>query len=614
MEASSTAPLSIHEIRSRFLAFFKHRGHAIIPSSSVIPDNDPTLLFTNSGMYPLVPYLMGETHPQGTRLADSQKCIRTIDIDEVGDNRHLTFFEMLGFWSLGDYFKKETIEWTWTFLTDTTEGIGLDPKRLYATCFEGEGKIPKDEEAAAYWKDVGMPEHRIYFLGRADNWWDLPSHTGPCGPDTEIFYDTTGDLGDMTHEQFLSAQEKGQVVEIGNDVFMQYAQDDTGELTQLPKQNVDVGWGLERLAVMVQGANTVFDTDGFTPIIHAIESKTGKQYGSDESVSRSMRIIADHVRTVTFIIGDPHGIGPSNVDQGYIVRRLIRRAVREGRRLGLTTVFTPSIAEVVVGEYKHAYPELETNSGRIHTELEQEEKRFHDTLEHGLREFEKIIAKDPQSISGNDAFLLFSSYGFPLEMTVELARERGANVDEMSFDREFEQHQKTSRAGAAKKFKGGLSDHSLESRRLHTATHLLHKALKNMFGEQLQQKGSNITPERLRFDFNYDKKLTKEELLKLEQVVNEQITLDQPVFWREMTVEDAKAAGAIGYFNDEYARLGNKVKVYFIGKGDTQFAAEICGGPHVEHAGELGSFKITSEKSSSAGIRRIKAEVAANKK
>ncbi len=614
METSTASKHSIHEIRRRFLVFFKNRQHAIIPSSSVIPENDPTLLFTNSGMYPLVPYLMGESHPQGTRLADSQQCIRTIDIDEVGDNRHLTFFEMLGFWSLGDYFKKETIEWTWTFMTDPTEGIGLDPKRLYATCFEGEGNIPKDNEAAGYWKAVGMPEQRIYFLGRDDNWWDLPSHIGPCGPDTETFYDTTGTLGDMTHQEFLDAKEKGLLVEIGNDVFMQYVQDGKGSLSQLPKQNVDVGWGLERLAVMVQGVETVFDTDGFTPLLRAIERISNKQYGTDETVNRSMRIIADHIRTVTVIIGDQRGVGPSNVDQGYIVRRLIRRAVREGRRLGVTTVFTPTIADVVINEYKQAYPELQANKERIHRELQQEEEKFHTTLEKGLREFEKILAKDPQSISGPDAFLLFSSYGFPLEMTVELARERGANVDEMSFDREFEQHQKTSRAGAAKKFKGGLADHSLESRRLHTATHVLHKALKNMFGEQLQQKGSNITPERLRFDFNYEQKLTPQEIATLERVVNEQITMDQPVYWKEMNVDDATDAGAIGYFNDEYARLGNKVKVYFIGKGDTQFAAEICGGPHVEHTSELGTFKITSEKSSSAGIRRIKATVAANKK
>lgn len=607
--------LSIHDIRSRFLAFFQERGHVIIPSSSVVPENDPTLLFVNSGMYPLVPYLMGEPHPEGTRLADSQRCIRTVDIEEVGDKTHLTFFEMLGFWSLGDYFKEDTIKWTYEFMTNPERGLGLDPQRLYITVFNSLDEfpdVPRDNDAANIWKSAGVPENRIYFMDGQSNWWDLPTKTGPAGPDTEIFYDPTGDLGDLTHEQFIAADEKGLVVEIGNDVFMQYNKTGKG-VEPLPKKNVDVGWGLERLAVMSQGVEYIYDTDAFTPIIKKIEELASITYGNSQG-DRSIRIIADHIRTVTVIMGDNRGVGPSNVDQGYIVRRLIRRTIREGKRLGIEGVFTPLVAEVVIDHYADAFPDVAANRRVVLDGLQEEEQKFQKTLDNGLREFEKILKKDPQSISGKDAFTLFATHGFPPEMTVELAREQGANVDEMSFDTEYEKHQNSSRAGAQKKFKGGLADHSVESRRLHTATHLLHKALKNMLGDQVEQKGSNITPERLRFDFNFDDKLTEEQKKELERVVNEQIQKKQTVYWEEMDVEDAKRIGAIGYFNDEYARLGNKVKVYMIGKGDGQFAAEICGGPHVENTEELGEFKIHSEKSSSAGIRRIKATVTANQK
>ncbi len=604
--------LSTNEIRRRFLAYFESKGHVVIPSGSLIPENDPTLLFTNSGMYPLVPYLMGEPHPEGTRLTDSQKCVRTIDIDEVGDNRHLTFFEMLGFWSLGDYFKEDTIAWTFEFMTSEEVGLGLPLSRLYVTCFEGEHDIPQDTQAADIWKRAGMPEDRIYFLGRKDNFWDLPGNTGPCGPDTEIFYDTTGELGDLSHDEFVAACDRGDIIEIGNDVFMQYAKDGKGGFDTLPKQNVDVGWGLERLAMVSQGAQTVFEIDIFQQLIKKIEAVTGKTYEGNHMAG--MRIIADHLRTVVFIMGDHFGIPPSNVDQGYIVRRLIRRAIREGRALGATGEFLSTLAQEVTTMYGEAYPELVENSSRVLEWLGAEEQKFGATLEKGMKEFEKLIEKDKQSISGHDAFILFSTYGFPIEMTVELARERGANVDEMSFDQEFEKHQNTSRAGSMKKFKGGLADHSIESRRLHTATHLLHKALKNMLGEQIMQKGSNITPDRLRFDFNYDKALTPEEKTELDRVINEQIALKQPVFWKELDVDEAKALGAIGYFDDEYARLGNKVKVYYIGPEDNPFAIEICGGPHVENTEELEEFHITSEKSSAAGIRRIKAIVKANQK
>ncbi len=613
--------LGIHEIRRRFLAFFEENAHVVIPSASVVPENDPTLLFVNSGMYPLVPYLLGETHPEGTRLTNSQRCIRTIDIEEVGDISHLTFFEMLGFWSLGDYFKEDTIKWTWQFMTDPEKGIGLDPERLYVTVFNSYDRqpaVPKDDEAVEIWKSVGVPDHRIYRMDGDANWWDLPGKTGPAGPDTEIFYDISGGLGDLTHEEFVAADDAGKVVEIGNDVFMQYNKDGKGGVEPLPKKNVDVGWGLERLAVMVQGVDYVYDTDAFTPIIQKIEGLAIHAYGDDVDgdgrTDRSMRIIADHMRTVCMIIGDARGVGPSNVDQGYIVRRLIRRAIRESRKIGMAQGAIVQLVSTIIDEYAESFPDIADRRQHIITTIAEEDDKFANTIDNGLKQFEKLIQKDKQSISGEDAFQLFATYGFPIEMTVELAKESGANVDEMSFDAEFEKHQKTSRAGAMKKFKGGLADHSLESRRLHTATHLLHKALKNMFGEQLQQKGSNITPDRLRFDFNYDDKLTDEERTELERVVNEQIQMEQPVYWEELDVDTAKGAGAIGYFDDEYAKLGNKVKVYRIGKGDTEFAVEICGGPHVENTSELGEFKINSEKSSSAGIRRIKATVAANQK
>lgn len=603
--------LPAKEIRSRFLTYFEKQGHTIIPSASLMPDNDPTLLFVNSGMYPLIPYLLGEAHPEGTRLTNSQKCVRTIDIEEVGDNRHLTFFEMLGFWSLGDYFKEDAIRWTWDFLTNTEYGLGLEKERLYITCYEGRGDIPRDEEAAKIWMEQGVPEHRIYYLGKS-NWWELPSKTSPAGPSTEIFYDVTGELGDMTPEEFDVADEAGTVVEIGNDVFMAFQKDGKGGVNPLEQKNVDVGWGFERLAMVVQQVETVFEIDIFQTILQKIEELSGKTYEGEDR--HAMRIIADHMRTTTFMIGDPFGVEPSNVDQGYIVRRLIRRAIREGKRLGIEDSFTTQVAQVIVDEYKEAFSELGENQEKIMSVFAAEEEKFTATLEKGLKEFEKILEKDSQSISGEDAFLLFQSYGFPLEMTVELAQERGATVDEMSFDAAYETHQNASREGSAKKFKGGLADHSIESRRLHTATHLLHKALKNVLGEEIEQKGSNITPDRLRFDFNYPDKLTDEQRQAVEDMVNEVIEKDLPVYWKELETEEAKSAGAIGYFDDEYAKLGNKIKVYFVGEGDDNFSSEICGGPHVEHTGELEHFTITSEKSSSSGIRRIKATVAANQK
>ncbi|MFH1426639.1 MAG: alanine--tRNA ligase [Candidatus Kerfeldbacteria bacterium] len=599
--------LSSNEIRKRFIDFFRDKDHEILPSASVIPENDPTLLFVNSGMYPLVPYLMGESHPQGKRLANIQKCIRTIDIDEVGDNRHNTFFEMLGCWSLGDYFREEIILWTYKFLTDEKIGIGLDVSRLYVTCFEGDDRSPKDTESAELWMAAGIPQDRIHFLPAEENWWQLPGKTGPCGPDSEIYYDLSGTLGKVTAEEFVKAGDDGVVVEIGNDVFMEFAKDGKGGVEPLPRKNIDVGWGLERLAIASQGVQTIYEIDTFKPLIDKVGDISKKQF--DGEFTRPMRIIADHIKAATMLIGDQVGATPSNVEQGYIVRRLIRRAIREGNTLGIKREFTVSIAELVIQLYGKYYPELETNKEKIRAELQNEEAKFLKTLEKGLREFEKLIEKDLKQISGHDAFILFSTYGFPLEITMDLAAERGALVDKEEYQREFEQHQELSRSGAKAKFKGGLAEDSDNTRKLHTATHLLHKVLKMVLGDEVEQKGSNITPERLRFDFNYAEKLTDEQKAEVEKIVNDQIQADLPVVCTEMTVDEAKKDGAIGLFEEEYEKSGGKVKVYTIGETGHIFSKEICGGPHVETTGELKSFKITSEKSSSAGIRRIKAVI-----
>lgn len=613
------------EIREKFLRFFKERGHAIIPSASLIPENDPTLLFVNSGMYPLIPYLLGEEHPEGVRLVDSQKCIRTIDIDEVGDNRHLTFFEMLGFWSLGDYFKSETIRWTYEFMTDKKNGLGLDPARLYVTCYEGDKNVAKDIEAAKYWIEAGIPEHRIYFLGE-NNWWTLPSETSPCGPSSEIFYDVAGNLGALSHEEFVVADESGKVVEIGNDVFMTYVKDGKGGLDSLPKKNVDVGWGFERLVVMAQGVETVFETDLFMPIIKKIEELSGKNYGSHEITIR-MRIIADHLRAATFIIGDDFGVLPSNKDQGYILRRLIRRAIVQGEKLGITGFFTGKIAHMVIDEYGDAYPELRKNRERILTQLDREEQKFPQTLKIGLAELKKLErigeigrireGEEPKILNRVDAkkaFYVFQTFGLPLELIQEELAQRGLMVDEKEFNKEFNEeyksHQEISRAGSEQKFVGGLADHSAQVIHGHTATHLMHQALRTVLGDHVAQKGSNITAERLRFDFSHSQKMTLDEIRRVEEIVNEQIKKDLPVYFEVLDMEEAKARGALGFFDDKYAMLGGKIKVYFVGDEKRGFfSKEICGGPHVAHTGEIGSFKIIKEEAVAAGIRRIKAIV-----
>lgn len=590
------------ELRSMWLNFFKSKGHAVIPSASVIPENDPTVLFTTAGMHPLVPYLLGSKHPAGTRLTDVQKCIRTGDIDEVGDASHLTFFEMLGNWSLGDYFKKEMIAWSWEFLT-SPEYLGLDKDKLAFTVFEGEGDIPRDEEAANYWMENGVKKENIYFLPREHNWWGPAGQTGPCGPDTEMFI-----IKDQPPcgPDCSPACSCGRFLEIWNDVFMQYNKTADGQYVPMAKKNVDTGMGLERTVCTLNGCKTVYETDAFTNIIAKISELSGKHYDDDEATTKAFRIVADHLRTSTFIMGDPRGVSPSNVDQGYVLRRLIRRAVRFGMGLGMPEGFTAEIGKVVINQYAEVYPELKQNENFVLEQFKLEETRFARTLRQGEREFEKAMSRmgENKVIDGVVAFNLYATYGFPIEMTRELAKEHGLTVDEAGFEKHFAEHQKSSHAGAEQRFKGGLADSSAQSARLHTATHLLHAALRRVLGDEVAQKGSNITPERLRFDFSFGRKVTKDELAQVEALVNEWIKADVPVVMTETTVEDAKKEGAIGLFESKY---GERVRMYTMG----EYSKEICGGPHASHTGELVSFKILKEESSSAGVRRIKAVIGA---
>ncbi len=582
------------EMREKFLAFFKTKGHTIIPSASLIPENDPTVLFTTAGMHPLVPYLLGETHPGGKRLADVQKCIRTGDIDEVGDATHLTFFEMLGNWSLGDYFKKEAIEWSYEFLT-SPQWLGLDKNRLAVSVFEGDKDAPLDTEAFEIWKKLGIPEARIAKLPKKNNWWGPAGETGPCGPDTEIFYWT----GDLSKTPASFNDDHPLWVEIWNNVFMQYFKDKEGKFTPLKQQNVDTGMGLERVTAILNNTQ-VYSIDVFQPIMKLIESLSGKTYGTDDMTTRAMRIIADHIRAATFIIGDPRGIAPSNVGQGYVLRRLVRRAIRYGKALGITKPFAADVAEKVIEQFSNAYPELLKNKETIVRELSAEEKKFGAALEKGLREFSKL-----KQVDGKVAFDLYQSFGFPIELTEELAREHGFDIDVKQFAEEFKKHQELSRTASAGVFKGGMADNSETVTKYHTATHLLHEALREVLGTHVEQKGSNITAERLRFDFSHPTKMTPDEIKRTEEIVNNVIKKDLPVHFEMLTVEEAKARGAIGLFEDKYAKLGNKVKVYFIG----DYSKEICGGPHVEHTGTIGNFKIQKEEAVSAGVRRIRAVI-----
>lgn len=597
------------EIRSRFLKFFEKRGHAIIPSASLVPENDPSVLFNTAGMQPLVPYLLGRPHPAGTRLANVQKCVRTGDIEDIGDNRHLTFFEMLGNWSLGDYFKKEAIGWSFEFLTSKEEGLGLDPKRLYVTVFKGENGIPRDEEAIKIWQEVfgraGLsqdvagddqlmhPGVRIIPLGVADNFW-IAGATGPCGGDTEIFYDTQPESGDLTG-RFSDLVDSFRLIEVWNNVFMEFNKTAAGTYEPLAKKNVDTGMGLERTTAVLQGKDHVFDTDLFQPILAVIKEQTTV---SDE---QAMRVIADHVRTAVFMIAD--GVIPSNTDRGYVLRRLIRRAVRYADLLEFAADKLAAVAGAVIKKYEAAYPEVALRQESIKSEISKEEMRFRETLQRGLREFEKVASLG--TLSGEAVFDLYQTHGFPLEVTREIAKEKGIGIDEADFKTRMEGHQAKSRAGAEQKFKGGLASTGEMETKYHTATHLLHQALREVLGAHVQQKGSNITAERLRFDFAHPAKMTDEEKKQVEEIVNKKIAESLPVQNVILPRAEAEQTGALHFFGDKY---GEQVSVYFVGRDlDSAYSKEFCGGPHVENTSELGRFKIQKEEAVAAGIRRIKA-------
>ncbi|MBI3336234.1 alanine--tRNA ligase [Candidatus Peregrinibacteria bacterium] len=592
-------PTLTDDIRQAYLDFFEVKNHAVIPGTSLIPENDPTVLFTTAGMHPLVPYLLGEPHPEGQRLASCQKCVRTQDIDEVGDESHLTFFEMLGNWSLGDYFKEEAIQLSFEFFTEILE---IPLQKLAITCFAGDKDAPKDEESANIWKKFGIPSERIGFLPKKDNWWGPAGKTGPCGPDTEMFYwigEGNPKGNPATHPPSSGSGQASDWLEIWNDVFMQYNKNVDGIFTSLKQKNVDTGMGLERVAQVLQGVESVYETDRMKPIFKVIQDCVVS--GSTPlTMTRHIRIIVDHLKAATFIIAD--GVEPSNVDRGYILRRLIRRAIRSAKQLGIKTngSFCPDVADVIHLEYLSVYPELNYKLDEIFNILKKEEQQFHQTLTEGLKHFKKMSGP----IDGITAFHLYDTYGFPLELTKELAAEKGQTVDEAGFAKAFEEHQKLSRKGAEKKFAGGLADHSAETTKLHTATHLLNAALRKVLGNHVQQKGSNITAERLRFDFNHPDKLTPEQIKEVEHLVNDAIKKNEPVSYHITTVDGAKKEGAIGVFDERY---GQEVKVYVVGDGT--FSKEICGGPHVARTGMIGTFKIIKEESSSAGIRRIKAVV-----
>ncbi|MBQ7653122.1 MAG: alanine--tRNA ligase [Clostridia bacterium] len=585
------------DLREAYLNFFKSKNHAVIGSASLIPENDPTVLFTTAGMHPLVPYLSGEKHPAGTRLTDVQKCVRTGDIDEVGDASHCTFFEMLGNWSLGDYFKKESISWSYEFLTKVLE---IPVEKLAVSVFAGDDDCPRDEESAEIWHSAGIAKDRIFYLPKKNNWWGPAGETGPCGPDTEIFIDSGAA---PCSPECSPACNCGKYLEIWNNVFMQFRKTEQGTFEPLKQKNVDTGMGLERTICVLNGHSSVYETDVFAGAIAKLEELSGKTYGSDEQVTKAMRVIADHIRTSTFIIGDENGVVPGNVSQGYILRRLIRRAVRFARSLELPADALVEIAKLYVDQYQNVYPELLKNKDKIVDELSKENERFRKTLEQGLKEFDKVVGYLPPEVkrlSGKAAFRLYDTFGFPIEMTAELCAEKGISVDMKGYEKAFEDHQNTSRAGAEQTFKGGLADHAEATSRLHTATHLMNAGLRKLVNPDIRQRGSNITAERLRFDFNLDRPVTPEEIKAVEDYVNGAIKADVEIKCEEMSVADAKASGAMGVFDSKY---GEVVKVYTMG----EYSKEICGGPHAKRTGELGHFKIVKEQSSSQGVRRIKA-------
>ena len=589
--------MTSRELRESYLEFFKSKGHAVIPSASLIPENDPSVLFTTAGMHPLVPYLLGQKHPAGKRLCDVQKCVRTGDIDEVGDATHCTFFEMLGNWSLGDYFREESIEFSFEFLTKVLE---IPSEKIAVSVFAGDEDCERDEIAAKKWNELGIAKDKIFYLPKENNWW-YAGPTGPCGSDTEIFIDTGKE---PCGEDCSPACDCGKYVEIWNNVFMQFNRDKDGNFQPLAQKNVDTGMGLERTICMLNGYKSVYETDLFADVIAKISSLCGKEYGKDEEDTRAMRIIADHMRTATFMIGDEKGIVPSNVDQGYVLRRLLRRSVRFARQLGMDSKELVTIAEMFINKYCDIYTELADNRDKVLAEIAKEEEKFGKTLENGIKEIEKVL-KFVQNgmLNGKTAFRLYDTYGFPIEMTQEICKEKGFGVDIEGYHNAFAEHQKKSQAGAEQKFKGGLADSGEQTTYLHTATHLMLAGLKKVLGrDDIEQKGSNITAERLRFDFNFERPLTEEEKKGVENFVNDAIARDIPVVCEEMPIEKAREINAVGVFGSRY---GEVVKVYTIGDVDCQ----ICGGPHAERTGQLGEFKIVKEQSSSAGIRRIKAVI-----
>ena len=577
------------EIRNKYLNYFKNHNHKVIPSAPLIPENDPSVLFTTAGMQPLVPYLLGEKHPEGRRLTDYQKCLRTNDIDEVGDNRHLTYFEMLGNWSLGDYFKEESIAMSFEFLT---KELGIPAEKISVTCFVGDEDAPRDTVTAECWKKAGIPEDRIYYYGKDDNWW-IAGEEGPCGPDTEMFYDTGKPACGPDCQPSCDC---GKYVEIWNNVFMEYYKNKDGKYEKLKQRNVDTGLGLERMTMLLQGKETPFDTELFAPIMDRLQNLAK----ADDIASR--RIVAEHLRASMMVIAD--GGRPSNIDRGYVLRKLIRRMTRHLNKLQVDLSELEGLIDLDIEILKDMYPELEANKDTIKQVIIEEKDKFIKTLAHGEKEFEKAINRAKQEnkhvIDGQTIFKLYETYGFPPEITADLAREQGFEIDNSEFEKLFKEHQEKSRMGSEQKFKGGLAEQNEKTIAYHTATHLLHKALQIVLGPNATQKGSNITTERLRFDFSHPEKMTKEQIQQVEDIVNEQIKRDLPVTCEEMSLEDAKNSGAMGLFENKY---GDKVKVYTIG----DFSKEICGGPHVTHTGELGHFKIKKEESSSAGVRRIKA-------
>jgi alanyl-tRNA synthetase len=586
--------MTASELRKMYVDFFEEKGHKVIASASLLPENDPTVLFTTAGMHPLVPYLLGESHPQGRRLTAIQKCLRTGDIDEVGDDTHLTFFEMMGNWSLGDYFKEEAISMSFDFLTNS---LNIPIERIAVTVFEGDMTVPRDNEAEYIWKNKGLKQSQIYVYGREENWWGPPGQTGPCGPDTEIFYD----MGKPKCSDLCGPACKcGKYVEIWNNVFMKFNKESDGSFTELKQKNVDTGMGLERVLTIFNGKTNVYDTELFIPVMTQLNNIIGEL---DAKMSiRDKRIICEHIRAACFILGDPQKIYPSNTEQGYILRRLIRRMIRLFKKAGINQNYLCDLAEVIIRQYKDAYPELADNETFIKEQLQNESDLFLKTLDMGLKKADQYLAKTDENtaLSGALAFKLYDTYGFPIEFTCELARERGRSVDMESFREKFTAHQNKSREGAGEKFKGGLADHSMETARFHTATHLLNAALRKVLGDEVSQRGSNITPERLRFDFSFHRKVTPEELREVEKIVNEAIDKQIEISMKDMKLNEAYALNAVGVFTNKYEET---VKVYSI----PGYSVEICGGPHAGNTGELGLFQIVKEEASSAGVRRIKA-------